>query len=152
MADPVIFESTTARLKLPLLFAGQAQKEFFVNEAHAMLDVLVHGAVEGEANSPPAAPVEHETWLVASAAQGGWAGLEANLAVFIDGAWKSIAPVDGMRVFDKSVGQILQYDGGWNRAATPTPPNGGTTVDTEARAAIDQLIAILRDAAILPRP
>lgn len=34
MTEPVVFTSASPRFAIPLLFAGQAQKEVFVNEAH----------------------------------------------------------------------------------------------------------------------
>ncbi len=43
MSDPVQFEGATPRFALPLLFAGQAQKEFFVNEALLRADMVLHG-------------------------------------------------------------------------------------------------------------
>ena len=67
MSDPITFASASPRLGLPLLFAGQSQKEFFVNEAHALVDALLHAAVEGEADAPPSAAEEGECWLVGDA-------------------------------------------------------------------------------------
>lgn len=150
MPDPIVFNATSPRFKLPLLFAGQAQKEFFVNEAHALLDALLHPAVEGEADDPPASPTPGETWLVGPAPTGAWADRAGSIASFQEGTWLFAEPRDGLRVHDRSAGQDIRYAGGWQRAATPESPTGGTTVDSEARAAIASLIQALVAGGILP--
>ena len=103
MTDPISFTSTTPRYGLPLLFAGQSQKEFYVNEAHALADALLRAACEGESADPPATPAEGETWLVASAATGDWAGADGKIASRQSGNWLFAVPADGMRMFDQYV-------------------------------------------------
>ena len=150
MTDPISYTSVTPRFRLPLLFAGQAQKEFYVNEAHALTDALLHATCEGEAAAPPAVPAEGGTWLVASGASGTWTGEDGKLAAFQSGTWLFVAPHDGVRLFDRSTGQFLLYNGGWQRPAAPAEPSGGATVDAEARAAISRLIEALVGAGIFP--
>ncbi|HYD23531.1 MAG TPA: DUF2793 domain-containing protein [Croceibacterium sp.] len=149
MSDPITFTSASARYALPLLFAGQTQKEFFVNEAHALTDALLHPAIEGEADAPPATPANGETWLVGDAPTGAWADHAGCLASYQADTWVFAVPRDGMRVLDRAAGQDICFRGGWQRAVTPAVPSGGTTVDGEARTAIAGLVAALVAGGIL---
>lgn len=143
MPDPIIFTLASPRFGLPLLFAGQAQKEVFVNEAHALTDALLHPAIEGEADDPPESPTAGESWLVGDTPTGDWENHAGELAFFQAGTWIFATPRDGVHVLDRSTGQDIRFLAGWQRPATPAEPTGGTTVDTEARVAIADLIAAL---------
>ena len=148
MPDPLNFDSTSPRFALPLLFAGQAQKEAFVNEAHALADALLHCAIEGQASAPPATPVEGTNWLVGTAPTGTWAGQPGKIACRQAGNWLFVAPRDGMRLLDQASGQERRYAGGWLAPTAPAAPSGGSTIDAEARTAITALIAALRTAGV----
>ena len=150
MSDPFLFDSTSPRYGLPLLFAGQSQKEVFVNEAHALTDSLLHCAIEGEASAPPPAPIEGEAWLVGAAPGGDWTGQAGRLACRQGGNWLFVTPRDGLRLLDRSTGQERRFFGSWRFPAAPLEPIGGSTVDAEARAVIVQLIAALKDAGVYP--
>ncbi len=150
MADPISLAPAAPRFGIPFLFAGQAQKEFFVNQAHALVDVLLHSAVENESDAPPADPAEGLCWLVGGNPTGEWAGRAGNLAGRITGAWVFAAPLEGMRVLDKSSKQVIFFANGWQRVAAPAIPSGGEVTDIEARAAIGDLVGTLRSAGILP--
>ena len=128
--------------------AGQPQKEFYYNEAITLADILLHAAVEGEANDPPAAPVEGECWIVGTQPTGEWADNAGDLASFQNGQWVYAAPRDGLRVRDTSAGYERRYDQGWQVPSSVESPAGGTTIDTEARAAITALIDALVAAGI----
>ncbi|MGE3690509.1 MAG: DUF2793 domain-containing protein [Novosphingobium sp.] len=129
---------------------GQSQKEAFVNEALSLLDGLLHCAVEGVAATPPASPVDGANWLIGAAASGAWAGHDGKLACRQAGNWLFVDVSDGMRVLDRSTGQERFYRGGWQAPAVPATPSGGSTIDTEARTAIADLIAALRLAGVFP--
>lgn len=149
MPDP-LFESRTARLDFPLLFAGQTQKEGFVNEMAARIDALLHGAIESELAAPPASPLDGQCWLVATGATGDWLGQSGRIAARQGGNWLFFDPRDGMKLLDRSSGQEIRFHGSWQIAARPTAPSGGTTIDSEARNAIAALLGALTTAGIIP--
>lgn len=60
--------------------AGQTQKEFFLNESLARLDLLLHAAVVSELAEPPGAPEAAACYLVADGAQAAWAGRTGQIA------------------------------------------------------------------------
>lgn len=149
MSDPITFESTTPRFALPLLYAGQAQKEVFVNESLSITDALLHCAVESETPTPPATPADGMAWLVATGATGIWAGKAGMLACRQGGQWIYVSPRDGMRLLNKSSEQDMRRIAGvWRAPNMPSAPAGGGTIDAEARSAIIVLIQKLRDAGI----
>ncbi|MEM6856811.1 MAG: DUF2793 domain-containing protein [Pseudomonadota bacterium] len=149
MAEPISFPSTTANISLPLLFSGQAQKEFFLNQALATLDAVIVWSVEDTLDTPPTNTQEGHCYLVASNATGEWEGHDDQIAARIGGAWHFVPPVDGMEIFDRTLGQKLFFRAIWEAAAAHHEPTGGTVVDTEARAAIDEILNTLRKLGIL---
>lgn len=156
----------TARLNLPLLTAGQIQKEWFHNEALALLDLLVAGAIDAAPiAAPPPSPLLGELYLVAaSGATGAFAGNEGRIAGWTGGGWRFVAPVEGMRLTVRSTGVDLHYwSGEWSSgkvraeelviggskvvgsaAGAIANPAGGATVDVEGRACLMQVLAALR--------
>lgn len=91
-----------------------------------------------------------EAWIVAAGATGEWAAQDGKLAARQSGNWLFAAPSNGMRLFDRSSGQILLYQDGWQRPTAPTVPSTGSVVDSEARAALADLLAALAQAGIFP--
>jgi hypothetical protein len=146
-----MMSEASSRFALPFLLPGQAQKEFFHNEALALIDLALHPAVEADApETPPAAPLPGQAWIVGAAPTGAWAGRAGQLAGWTAGGWRFIAPREGLCVWRRGAERVLRWDGaawrdgiGGARAAPPSP-SGGTTIDAEARAAIESLIATLK--------
>lgn len=157
--------SVTARLNLPFLAAGQAQKELVHNEALQVIDLLVAANVaEPPRNDPPTTPAIGTCYIIGTAPTGGWAGKPSQLAGWTSGGWRYIAPVEGMRANVQSTGLNAVYRGGvWEsgvvratsisiganqvvggRQAAIADPSGGTTVDSQGRSAVGQILLALR--------
>jgi len=149
MTEPIPFPSTTAQLSLPLLFPGQAQKEFFLNQAFAMIDALIPRTVLASLASPPSVAEDGQCYRVLDPASGEWTGHENSLALRIGGAWHQLQPSEGMTVYDAEAGSVLFYAGGWRFASEPTVPQTGTVIDIEARQTLSDLIKALGALGIL---
>ncbi len=159
----------TVRLSLPLLHAAQAQKETTHNEALTRIDLLLHGCVIGVAEdtppvSPPADPAPGACWIVGDAPTGAWAGMAGHVAGHVGGGWRFVAPREGMALWWTGGETIVRFRGGaWRigevrasrvivgglavvgeqRAAIPTP-EGGNTIDVEARTTLSDVLEALR--------
>jgi Protein of unknown function (DUF2793) len=150
------------RLKLPLLAAAQAQKEVTHNEALAIADVAIQAVVQSVApTSVPASPVPGQCWIVGGTPSGAWLGNAGKIAAWTSGGWRFVAPFDGMQVWSVADSMFVRREGanwalgvltasvikvaGVQVIGAQRPrvlaPTGGTTVDTQARAAISALIA-----------
>lgn len=155
----------SARLGLPLLVPGQAQKELFHNEALAAIDLALQASVVAVGlDQPPAAPAPGQCWIVGTAPAGDWSGQASALAGWTAGGWRFVAAVEGMAVWDRATGSVARRVGGlWlsgivtgmrfvvggvqvvgSRAAAIGAPAGGTTVDAEARATVTAILTALR--------
>lgn len=153
MSQPLTFPSNTPNLGLPLLVAGQAQKEFVINEAVSILDSLAPRAVVSSLSSPPSSAQEGEGYIVEPQATDQWSGQDDSLALRIGGSWKFVTPEQGMRIFDRALGQWRYFDSGWQSMTEPAAPQGGATIDAEVRASLAALVQMLKDAGILaPMP
>ncbi|MGY6638405.1 MAG: DUF2793 domain-containing protein [Erythrobacter sp.] len=137
------FPSTTPQLGLPLLFVGQSQKEFFVNQSLAVLDALASRTIVASLASPPADPHEGDCFRVVAPAVDGWADREDCLALRVGGDWHFIAPQQGMMIHDASQKQCLHFDSSWHSASLPAGATGGASIDAEARALLAQVIDAL---------
>lgn len=155
-------DERTVRLALPLMHAGQAQKEITHNEALTALDALVNPLVQSaDETAPPEEPDQGACWIVAVGPSGAWAGQGGRLAQWTAGGWRFHDLSAGAHawVVDRDGAMVADGEGGWAdapaqadgyhvggqrivgaRGAAVANPSAGTTIDTEARAAI---IAIL---------
>jgi hypothetical protein len=160
-------DENSPRLALPLLHAGQAQKELFHNEALMRIDMLVHATVDSaDLAAPPPSPEAGQCWLVAPGATGAWAGNAGAIAMWTAGGWRFVAARAGLHVWVRDRGHALRHDGaGWQdeparadgyyvagqriigarAAAIADPGVEGAVVDVQARARIAAILAMLRE-------
>ena len=157
--------NATPRFQLPFILPGQAQKELYHNEALSRIDCALQASVEqGAVTALPSTPALGQSWIVAAPAEGVWTGKEAHIAWWTEGGWRFLMPQPGTCVWNKAGDHWLHYrDGQWSDGELPATklvvgglqvvgarqppvisPSGGTSIDVEARAAIDALIATLR--------
>jgi hypothetical protein len=111
------------------------------------LEVLVGPAVEEQPLAiPPNSPVPGSCYIIAASPSGAWAGKAQCLAVFTSGGWRFVMPADGLTVYVRSTGTRAIYrEGAWELCGGSIgSPSGVTTVDTQARSAIDQILGALR--------
>lgn len=165
--------SNTHRLRLPLLHAGQAQKEIWHNEALAVLDLLVQPVVLSVgATEPPTTPGIGDCHVVGDGGQGEWAGRDHAIAGWTVAGWRFVAPVEGMRfLIAQTMVPLTFADGAWRvgvlavsaltvnglqvvgeRGDAVVAPSGGTTIDSEARAAISSIISALMAHGLIAAP
>ncbi len=139
----------SARLALPFIAAGQAQKEWTHNEALALLDIAVQASVAAAGvDAPPADPEPGGCWIVGAAPTGAWAGRAGAIAGWTDGGWRFLAPRDGMAAWSLSDGASVRYAAGeWRmeRSAPIAAPAGGAVIDAECRAAVAAILAALAE-------
>lgn len=156
---------STSRMKLPLLAAGQAQKEIWHNESLMLIDRLISGIIEGAASAtPPASPSADGLYAIAAGATGAWAGQDGRLGASTPSGWRFIAPVEALQLVERASGRSWRRTAtGWEigrvqatevfvdgikvvgtRGAAIAAPTGGATIDGEARASLGSILAALR--------
>jgi hypothetical protein len=156
----------TARLALPFIAPGQAQKELFHNEALLRVDALLQATVEAVAiDDPPSTPAPGTCWIVGATPSGAWEGQGQALAAWTDGGWRFVAPRPGMTVWSTADDVFARFDGSaWEKGEVPAirltvggaqvvgaqqsaiaDPTGGTTQDMAARTAISAVLTALRN-------
>lgn len=158
-------DETSARLRLPMLQPGQAQKEMTHNEALALIDLALGASVrEAGLDTPPATPAIGESWIVGVAPTGDWRDQPQAIAGWTGGGWRFVEPFEGLSVWVEASGVPARFvSGAWRagdlaatrvlvggvpvlgaRAAAVPHPAGGATIDAECRAAVIGILDALR--------
>lgn len=152
---------TTIRHQLPLLVAGQAQKEVTHNEAVQGIDRLLHPSVKSRLlGAPPAVAAVGDGWIVGGQASGPWAGMTDAIAVFDGFGWAFMAPRPGLVTWIEDEQAMAVWQGEWSNgwpaqgfqiaSATTVPlPVGGSTVDVELRQSFAALLSAFQQLGLL---
>lgn len=154
----------TSRIGLPMLAAGQAQKEVTHNEALLRLDMLVHAGVEAmPLTTPPSNPVAGQCWIVGTGATNQWQGRDKAVAQWTESGWRFIEAFDGLSAWCRPTRRLLRFSQNqWSDVLDTGPvridgkqiigpqqaaiaaPTGGTVIDVQARATISALLMTMR--------
>jgi hypothetical protein len=101
----------THNLGITLLEQAQAQKEVTINQAIAVLDAAFNPSVlDKDLATPPASPTAGDSYLIASAPAGAWAG-KANYVTYYDSGWRFIAPKEGLTIWVADETAEYRYSG-----------------------------------------
>ncbi len=103
--------SQTARLGLPYIVSGQAQKEVTHNEGLNKLDAFVTPVVADITDSPPGSPAAGDMYIVGSSPSGDFSGHANQLAQYQTGGWVFYAPFKWMDAVVESLDSRMAYDG-----------------------------------------
>lgn len=162
--------NTTMRWALPLLAAGQAQKEITHNEAVLAIDALLQlGVVSRRQSAPPTDAVPGDVHIVAAAATSDWLGGTGRLASFNGAGWTLVTPRDGCLAWVADEGEFSVFSGGgWSSGGWPASgicvggrtllaaapqtvlgAAGGSTIDLECRYALTALLGALRSQGLI---
>lgn len=158
----------TPRLGLPLLSAGQTQKDVTHNEALLALDRLVSLRVVSRSQAAlPPAPLVGDCYIVPAAGAAAWGQPGGTLMHWLGPGWQAVVPDDGQIALVADEGVMLVHRAGWqalwpvaglligSRTVLDQPPasvalpTGGGVVDVQGRAAIAALVAALQQQGIL---
>jgi Protein of unknown function (DUF2793) len=111
--------------------------------------------------SVPVSPVVGQCWIVSGSPTGAWVGHAGAIAAWTTGGWRFVEPFEGMQAWSIADGVTVRrgptaWESGGLTAATLSvggqqvvgsrrprvlAPTGGTTIDSQARAALAAIIA-----------
>ena len=158
----------TPRLALPLIAAGQAQKDITHNDAILALDRLVALVVASRTlAAPPSTPQMGQCHIVPAGGGAAWGRASGTLVHWQGTGWLAVPPRDGQIALVADEGLMLVFRTGWQSlwpaaglsiagravlSVAPvlvSPPSGGSIIDAEARRAIAAIITALGAQGIL---
>jgi hypothetical protein len=152
----------TPRLGIPLIASGQTQKDITHNEAILALDRIVAlGVVSRSVTAPPSSVQSGSVYIVPASEGEAWGQPPGTMMQWQGSGWLAVAARAGQLALVVDEGIVLMFRQDWQSfwpvkglevagravlGATPTNiplPSGGSTMDTQARAAIAAIVSLL---------
>jgi len=123
--------SETNQFKVPYLQSAQAQKHVTVNEGLARLDALVNLRVESRSLDVPGSLQDGQSFVVPVGASGAWSGQDGKIAIYINGGWEIVEPLEGWTawVVDETV-EIVFKLGSWRFSQSGQSSSANTQLRT----------------------
>ncbi len=142
--------TTTPRLSLPLLAAGQAQKHVTHNDALTLLDALVHLVVESRSQAAaPVSPGGSAAFIVPpSGGTGAFAGHADQLAIYEDGGWTFMTPRPGWQAWVVDEAEHHAWTGTEWRRASPVSSLGASVWGVNATASPTTRLSVASDVSL----
>ncbi len=119
----------TSQLGLPLILPSQAQKHVTVNDALVRIDAATQLSVRSATEqAPPASVAEGDIYIIAPAASGAWSNRSGQVAIWSNGGWVFLTPIQGWRAWSMAAASVLFYDGtAWQPGAAAVTSGGAST-------------------------
>lgn len=159
--------STSPDLGFPFIAQQQVEPEVTHNESLIVLTALCKGVVNSAVDTPPGSPTDGDAYIVGSTPTGVWTGKANLIAIAYNGSWYFIpgfndagtqiaigARHEGITIYCQTTNALKLWTGSaWTtkyltvvaaQQAAIADATGGSTVDTEARAALNDLLAKCR--------
>ncbi|UJX46647.1 DUF2793 domain-containing protein [Xanthobacter sp. YC-JY1] len=96
----------TSPTRLSSTWLAERARELIERQRVLDAGVAIYSALTVGLNTPPAAPVTDDLYVVGTAPTGAWSGYAGHLAIWSGTAWLMTAPEEGMHAYDKSLGKI----------------------------------------------
>jgi len=142
--------STTPRLALPFLQAGQALKNITHNEALQRLDTGLYLSCSNmAADALPESPDAGSAIIISDAPAAEVADRAGQIAVFMSGAWVWFAPTSGWTIWDEVSESLRVFDGTiWTGPSTDTVPETLPRLGLNATATDAQRLAVASETSL----
>lgn len=148
--------TSTPLFGLPDWAAAQGTPWLTENQVKRIIEAAARGIIEdNDLSDPPGSCADGACYLVAGTGTGLWTGHDGQMAIAVgtnaaSGWYFVTVAVEGVRLYARDEDLTQFYRGGWYVPTAISDASGGATVDSQARTAINALLAWARSAGHIP--